>query len=203
MLQATLFGGESSPSKPVQLDEAATSKTIPNSIPSSTFAFNPRDAFEEVIAHAKKPHPMLVRLLRFHRQNPAVLHFIVSELRATRANGRARASFGSLWHYSRWCLTEKSRPDGESYTMSQNLCSWYSRIVIVMLPEFNGYCELAKSAADDVFELRLVSGKIPSGRVRRLQWADGAELTEGWRPTMAYQPPKVPIARRERTRRSA
>lgn len=163
----------------------------------------PRDAFEEVIAHAGKPHPMLPRLLRFNRQNPAVLHFIVSELLATQANGRSRASFGSLWHYCRGVLTETSRPEGESYTMPQNLCSWYSRIVVVMLPEFNGYCELGKSAADDVFGLCLEGGKMPRGKIRRLQWADGTELTDGWRPTMAYQAPSEPIARRERTRRSA
>lgn len=115
MLQPTLFSGELSPSTPVQLDKAATAKTTSNILGASgALAFNPRDAFEEVIARAIKPHPMLPRLLRFHRRNRAVLYFIVSELTATRANGRPRASFGSLWHYCRWVLTEKSQPNGET-----------------------------------------------------------------------------------------
>ncbi len=163
----------------------------------------PRDAFEEVIAHAKNPHPMLARLLRFHRRNPRVLDFLIAELRAARANGRPRASFGSLWHYTRGVLTEKSRPNGETYTMSQNLCSWYSRIVVVMLPEFNRYCELGNADADDVFGLRLEPGKLSRGQLRGLQWSDGTELTEGWRPRIAYQPPSDQIARRERVRRTA
>ena len=48
------------------------------------------DAVDELIAHLRETRelsPALARVYRFHRANPQVLDFLVSELRAERASG--------------------------------------------------------------------------------------------------------------------
>lgn len=82
------------------------------------------DAIDELITHRRQTgsiSPMLRRVHKFHRTNPQVLDFLVSEMYVDKENGWTRTSLGSLWHYARWVLTRKHRAPGESFVMSNNL----------------------------------------------------------------------------------
>jgi hypothetical protein len=165
------------------------------------------DAVDELIAHRKQTgriSPMLRRVHRFHKANPQVLDFLVSEMRVDRANGWTRTSLGSLWHYSRWTLTRKHHVPGESFVMSNNLFPHYGRIIVILHPDLNGFFEMAKSKADQDLGTVLESApKIRSaGYIRRLLWADGSPIDEnGWRPSTPHEP--KPVGRRERVKRAA
>lgn len=159
-----------------------------------------KDAIDELIEY-RKPHgisPMLRRVHRFHKANPQVLDFLIQELREVRESGWPKTSLGSLWHHARWVLTQKYRAPGETFVMSNNLFPHYERIIIILHPEFNGFYEMAKSRADEDFGTMLEPVSKP-GHVRRLMWADGTAIENGWRPTTPHEPKPVP--RRERVRR--
>ncbi len=161
------------------------------------------DAVDELIAY-HKPHglsPMLRRVHRFHKTNPQVLDFLVQELHEVRESGWPKTSLGSLWHHARWVLTQKYRAPGETFVMSNNLFPHYERILIILHPEFNGFYAMGKSKADDDLRTMLepVSKTAKPGHVRRLLWADGTPIENGWRPTTPHEPKPVP--RRERVRR--
>lgn len=164
------------------------------------------DAVDELIAYRKqfgRLSPMLRRVYRFHKANPQVLDFLVSEMRVDLENGWRRTSLGSLWHYARWVLTRKNRIPGESFVMSNNLFPHYGRIIVILHPELNGSFEMAKSKADADLGTMLepASKNHERGYIRRLLWADGTPIEHGWRPTVPHEP--KPVNRRERVRRTA
>lgn len=163
------------------------------------------EAIDELIAYRKQfgpLSPMLRRVHRFHKTNPQVLDFLVSEMRVDRENGWTRTSLGSLWHYSRWVLTRRNRVPGESFVMSNNLFPHYGRIIAILHPDLNGFFEMVKCKADADLGTMLEPGaKKPRGYVRRLLWADGTPIERGWRPTIPHAPKQV--SRRERVRRIA
>ena len=159
------------------------------------------DALNELITHRKqfgKISPMLRRVQRFHKTNPQVLDFLVSEMRVDRANGWTRSSLGSLWHYARWVLTRKHRTPGESFVMSNNLFPAYGRIIAILHPDLNGFFAMARCAADVDLGVMLEPApkNTPRGYVRRLTWKDGTAIERGWRPTVPHEPQSV--SRRER-----
>lgn len=162
------------------------------------------DAVDELIAYRKQSgriSPMLRRVRRFHRANPQVLDFLVSEMRVDRENGWTRTSLGSLWHYARWVLSRKHHAPGESFVMSNNLFPHYGRIIAILHPELNGFFAMAKSKADTDLGVTLEPNtrNQDPGHIRRLRWADGTPIENGWRPTMPHEP--KPVLRRERVRR--
>jgi hypothetical protein len=161
------------------------------------------DALTELLEY-RKPHgasPMLNRAYRFHRENPQVLDFLVRELRAVRSSEWKRTSLGSLWHYMRWTLIKKRRVAGETFVVTQNLSAYYSRFLVILHPDFNGFFGMAKSKADADLGtmLELPSKKHEPGYIRRLLWADGTAIENGWRPTAQHEPQRV--IRREPVRR--
>jgi hypothetical protein len=156
------------------------------------------DPLTELLEY-RKPHgasPMLNRAYRFHRENPQVLDFLVRELRAVRSSERLRTSLGSLWHYMRWTLVKKRRAAGETFVVTQNLSAYYSRFLVILHPEFNGFFGMAKSKADTDLGTMLepLSTKHEPGYIRRLLWADGTAIEDGWRPTSLHEP--QPVKRR-------
>jgi hypothetical protein len=158
------------------------------------------DAIDELITHRKQTgsiSPMLRRVHRFHRTNPQVLDFLVSEMRVDRENGWTRTSLGSLWHYARWVLTRKHRAPGESFVMSNNLFPHYERIIAILHPDLNGFFGMAKSKADTDLGTTLERGT--KQKPGRLVWADGTAIESGWRPTTPHEP--KPVRRRERVTR--
>jgi hypothetical protein len=161
------------------------------------------DAVDELIAYRKQNgrlSPMLRRVHKFHRANPQVLDFLVSEMFVARENGWTRTALGSLWHYARWVLTRKHRAPGESFVMSNNLFPHYARIIAIFHPDLNGFFEMAKSKADADLGTMLEPRKNQKpGYIRRLLWSDGIPIEHGWRPTIPHEPKQV--GRRERVRR--
>jgi hypothetical protein len=164
------------------------------------------DPIDELIAYRKQQgdvSPTLRLVHQFHKSNPQVLDFLITELRVVRENGWTRASLGSLWHYCRWTLMRKSRMPGESFVMSNNFFPWYERIIVILHPELNGFFEMAKSKADEDFGTALepMPKDAKPGYVRRLMWADGTPIELGWRPTVQHEP--KPVSRRDRVVRVA
>jgi hypothetical protein len=164
------------------------------------------DAIDELIEH-RKSHgfsPMMERVYRFHKANPQVLDFLVQELRDARISGWARASLGSLWHYARWVLTRKYRPTGERFVMDQNLTTHFERLIVILHPSLNGFFAMKDSPradADFGTQLEPRTTTYKRGYIRRLLWADGKEIQQGWRPSTPHEPKAV--SRRERIRRTA
>jgi hypothetical protein len=154
------------------------------------------DAVDELIT-SRKASPMLKRVLRFHKANPQVLDFLVSEMRVDRENGWTRTSLGSLWHYARWVLARKHKAPGERFVMSNNLFPHYGRIIVILHPDLNGFFAMAKSQADA--DLGTMLEPVKTREMRRLLWADGKPIEQGWRPTTPHEPKPVP--RRERVKR--
>ena len=165
-----------------------------------------KEAFDELVELCEKRGRLsagLLRVIRFHRANPQVLDFLITELRDARASGWKRASLGSLWHHARWVLTKKRGIAGEPFVMSNNYFPWYERIIVILHPDLNGLFEMAKSRADEDLGTMLepCPKDAPRGYVRRLLWADGNEIALGWRPTLRHEPKSV--SRRERVTRCA
>lgn len=162
------------------------------------------DAIDELIEHCKKRgklSPMLDRVYRFHKRNPQVLDFLVLEMRVDRENGWTRTSLGSLWHYSRWVLQRKYRAPGESFVMSNNLFPHYGRIIAILHPDINGFFAMAKCGADSDFGtvIEPVTKNATPGYIRKLRWADGTAIEDGWRPSIPHEP--KPVRRRDRVKR--
>src|ERR1700722_627699 len=133
------------------------------------------DAIDELITHRRQTgslSPMLQRVHKFHRANPQVLDFLVSEMCVDKENGWTRTSLESLWHYARWVLTRKHRAPGESFVMSNNLFPHYERIIAILHPDLNGFFGMARSKADadPGTVLEPCNTKHPKGYIRRLVW---------------------------------
>lgn len=159
-------------------------------------------AIDELKQHSKMPgrrrSGLASRFYRFHKHNPDVLDFFIQELVTLRENGWNKTSFGSLWHHARWVLSTLRRAPGETFAMSQNLACHYARAIIILHPEWNGFFVVEKAQADADFGVRVEpsSRNHPRGYVRRLQWADGTAIQDGWRPTTPHVITTAPIPRR-------
>lgn len=162
-------------------------------------------AVDELMQHCKqvglRRSRLMTRFYRFHRHNPALLDFLLQELVTLKENRWATTSFEMLWHHARWVLTFHSVP-GESFRVCQNLMPHFSRTVIILFPEFNGFFRLKKSHADADFGLRIESGNHANG-LRRLVWVDGTPIECGWRPSTPHVIPADPIPRRPPVKRKA
>jgi hypothetical protein len=143
---------------------------------------NQTDAIDELVARSK-PNKGLRAFHRFHRAHPEVLDFLVEEIQLRIDKGFPAFSHRSLWEYARWKLDMRQGP-GETYSMNDHAGILYGRAIVILHPEFNGRCEFRKSEADDIFGTRVepILKKRPKNYARRLQWADGAALENGWRP---------------------
>jgi hypothetical protein len=164
------------------------------------------DALTELLEY-RKPHglsPLGKRFHAFHKHNPDVLDFFLQELLTLRDNGWKKTSFGSLWHHARWVLTTLRRGPGETFAMSQNLACHYARVIIILHPEFNGFFAVEKAQADADFGVGVEpTPRTPRrGYVRKLQWADGTAIQNGWRPSTPQTIPVAPIPRRQPVVRS-
>jgi hypothetical protein len=84
--------------------------------------------------------------------------------------------------------------------MGNNLFPHYGRIIAILHPDLIGFYAMAKSKADADFGtvLEPVKNQKP-GHIRRLMWADGTAIENGWRPTIQHEP--KPVERRDRVRR--
>lgn len=168
------------------------------------------DAVNELLEHvraSKGLSSLLKRLERFHAANGAVLELIVQELYDVRAMGWHAASVKSIWEYARWVLT-KERATGEPYEMNDVFQSYYARIIVILHPDLNGFFEMREPNKPERKERgpdAELGTKLEPVRVRtkdygrRLLWADGTAIENGWQPTTPHIP--KPVARRERVRR--
>jgi hypothetical protein len=165
------------------------------------------DAVAELMQRCKqiglKRSHLMSRFFRFHRHNPALLNFLLQELVTLRKNEWPTTSFEMLWHHARWVLTYLSRVPGETFSVCQNLMPHYSRLAIILFPQqFNGFYRLKRSKADRDFGVRIESGKHIKG-FRRLVWADGTPIENGWRPSIPHVIPVEPVPRRPPVKRDA
>lgn len=142
------------------------------------------DAVDELVARSQN-HPELRAFHDFHKQHPEVLDFLVQEIRL-RLDRFDAFSYHSLWQYARWKLEMEKGP-GDTFLMNDHAAPFYARAITILYPEFNGRAEFRKSKADAIFGTRIepVPDKRPKNYARRLQWADGTAIEDGWRPTVA------------------
>ena len=162
-------------------------------------------AVDEVMQHCRqsglKPSRLMSRFYRFHRRNPMLLDFLLQELLTLRENDWRTTSFEMLWHHARWVLSYHRLP-GEHFAVGQNLMTHYSRVAIILRPEFNGFYRLkAGTQADKDFGLCLASAP-GKGKLRGLLWADGTAIENGWRPSTPHVIPENPVPRRPPVQRS-
>jgi len=143
------------------------------------------DAIDELVARSKD-HRELRAFHEFHRRHPEVLDFLVQEIRLRLSRFDA-FSYHSLWQYARWKLELEKGP-GDTFLMNDHAAPFYARSITVLHPEFNGRAEFRKSKADAILGLRIepVPDKRPKNYARRLQWADGTAIEDGWRPTIPH-----------------
>jgi hypothetical protein len=162
-------------------------------------------AVDELMQHCRqiglRRSRLMSRFYRFHRHNPLLLDFLLQELLTLRANQWLTTSFEMLWHHARWVLTYVHRVPGETFSVCQNLMPHYSRLAIILFPEFNGFYRLKKAQADSDFGVRIEPGNHIAG-LRRLLWADGTPIEHGWRPTTPYVIPTEPVPRRPPVKRA-
>jgi hypothetical protein len=143
------------------------------------------DAIDELVSRSNDC-PELRDFHDFHRQHHEVLDFLVEEIQL-RLERFDAFSYHSLWEYARWKLEMEKGPQ-DTFLMNDHLTPFYARAITILHPEFNGHAEFRKSKADEIFGLRLepVPKKRPKNYARRLQWADGRAIDDGWRPTTPH-----------------
>lgn len=143
------------------------------------------DAVDELVARSKD-HRELQAFHEFHKRHPEVLDFLVQEIRL-RLERFDAFSYHSLWQYARWKLEMEKGP-GDTFMMNDHAAPFYARAITVLHPEFNGRAEFRKSKADEILGLRIepVPDKRPKNYARRLQWADGTAIENGWRPAIPH-----------------
>lgn len=143
------------------------------------------DAIDELVARSQD-HRELRAFHRFHKAHPEVLDFLVQEIQL-RLDRFDAFSYHSLWQYARWKLELEKGP-GDTFLMNDHAAPFYARAITILHPEFNGRCEFRVSKADEIFGLRIepVPDKRPKNYARRLQWADGTAIKNGWRPTVPH-----------------
>jgi hypothetical protein len=141
------------------------------------------DAIDELVARSKN-HRELRAFHEFHKKHPEVLDFLTQEIRLRLAHGFTAFSYHSLWQYARWKLELEKGPT-DTFKMNDHAAPFYARAITVLHPvEFNGRAAFRKSKADAIFGTRIepAPDKRPKNYARRLQWADGTTIENGWRP---------------------
>jgi len=140
------------------------------------------DAIDELVGRSK-PHRELCAFREFHKAHPEVLDFLVQEIQLRTDHGFAAFSYHSLWEYCRWKLELEKGP-GDTFQMNDHATPFYARAITILHPEFNGRAEFRQSRADSIFGTRIepVPERRPKNYARRLQWADGTAIENGWRP---------------------
>lgn len=143
------------------------------------------DAIDELVARSQN-HRELRAFHTFHKQHPEVLDFLVQEIRL-RLDRFSAFSYHSLWQYARWKLEMEKGP-GDTFLMNDHAAPFYARAVTILHPEFNGRAEFRKSKADSIFgtQVERAPEKRPKNYARRLQWADGTAIQNGWRPIIPH-----------------
>jgi hypothetical protein len=139
-------------------------------------------AIDELVARSKD-HRELRAFHQFHRAHPEVLDFLVEEIQLRIDKGFPAFSYRSLWEYGRWKLQMQHGP-GETFLMNDHAGVLYGRAIVILHPEFNGRAEFRTAKADSIFGTKIepMPKKRPKNYARRLQWADGTALENGWRP---------------------
>ncbi len=145
------------------------------------------DAVDELVARSLDHHELRA-FHEFHKKHPEVLDFLVQEIRLRLDHGFAAFSYYSLWEYARWKLEMEKGP-GDTFLMNDHLTSFYARAITILHPEFNGFAEFRTCIADTIFGTRIepVPDDRPKGYARRLQWADGTAIENGWRPSTPHK----------------
>jgi hypothetical protein len=140
------------------------------------------DAIDELVARSKN-HRELRAFHEFHKKHPEVLDFLVQEIQLRLDHGFEAFSYHSLWEYCRWKLELEKGP-GATFQMNDHAAPFYARAITILHPEFNGRAEFRQSKPDAIFGTRIepVPDKRPKNYARRLQWADGKAIENGWRP---------------------
>lgn len=140
------------------------------------------DAIDELVARSKN-HRELRAFHEFHKKHPEVLDFLVQEIQLRIDHGFPAFSYHCLCEYARWKLEMEQGP-GITFKLNDHTAPFYARAITILHPEFNGRAEFRESTADTVFgtELEPVPDKRPKNYARRLQWADGTAIENGWRP---------------------
>jgi hypothetical protein len=155
-------------------------------------------AVDELMQHCRqiglRRSRLMSRFYRFHRKNPTLLDFLLQELVTLAQNNWPTTSFEMLWHHARWVLTYR-RVSGESFSVCQNLMPHYSRLAIILFPEFNSFYRLKSAKADKDFGVRIAPTKNGE-EFRRLEWADGTPIESGWKPSASYVSPSNSVPRR-------
>jgi hypothetical protein len=143
------------------------------------------DAIDELVARSQDDRELRA-FHQFHKAHPEVLDFLVHEIRL-RLDRFDAFSYHSLWQYARWKLELEKGP-GDTFLMNDHAAPFYARAITVLHPEFNGRAEFRTSKADAIFGLRIepVPEKRPKNYARRLQWADGTAIENGWRPSTPH-----------------
>jgi len=145
------------------------------------------DPIDELAARSLN-HRELRAFHEFHKKHPEVLDFLVSEIQLRINHGFTAFSYHSLWQYARWKLEMEKGP-GDTFLMNDHAAPFYARAITILHPEFNGLAEFRKSLADSIFGTRIepVPDKRPKNYARRLQWADGTAIENGWRPATPHR----------------
>ena len=144
------------------------------------------DAVLELCSRSK-PTPMLQKFQAFHEAHPEVFDTLLAEVRLLLEKGRRAVSIVSLIHYLRWSLILEKEA-GEPYALNDHTAAVYSRVLVILFPEFNGLFEYRRESTNEALGVRLEAMKQPGFYARRLVWADGTTLEDGWRPSTPYMP---------------
>jgi hypothetical protein len=146
------------------------------------------DAIDELVARSK-PCIALKRFHDYHRANPEVFDFIVAELRLRIVKGFTASSVHNICEYARWKI-ETDRGPGTVFSLNDRFAPFYARAVVIICPAYNGHVEFRRSVADGIFGVCLepLPKKRRKNYARRLVWADGATIEDGWRPSRPHVP---------------
>ncbi|MEG9435305.1 hypothetical protein JAO29_03900 [Edaphobacter sp. HDX4] len=150
------------------------------------------DAIDELVARCK-PHRELRAFHDFHKQHPEILDFLIEEIGNRFNSGQKSFSFASLWHYCRWKIVIGQDPG--TFKMNDHLTPFYARAIVILRPSFNGWAELRHTKPNEVFGLELEPVKHPDFYARRVTWADGTALEDGWRPSVEHIVTRAAIVR--------
>jgi hypothetical protein len=144
------------------------------------------DAIDELVARSVDC-PKLRAFHKAHRLHPETFDFLVAEIQLRLESGFPAFSYHCLAEYARWKIEKEEGPT-TTFFLNDNDVPFYGRALIVLHPEFNGHCEFRKSEADEIFGTRIepIPEKRPKNYARRLQWADGRAIEDGWRPTIPH-----------------
>lgn len=144
------------------------------------------DAIDELVARSKN-HRKLRAFHEFHKKHPEVLDFLVQEIQLRIDHGFKAFSYNSLWQYARWKLEMEVGPS-DTFKMNDHHSPFYGRAICILHPEYNGLAEFRPSIADEIFATRIepLSNKKPKKYAKRLQWADGTAIEDGWRPSIPH-----------------